>query len=1242
VKTRFLLACFLAVTASASHASTSSLPSLPLAAAETAVDAALRNAEDALAKGDAKSSQPWIMRALERDAKSIQAWDLRARCAMALGDQDEGVYALHKVLQLSISQKRPAEELTALRARIVAADALAPEVFSLSKVFVAKLSALAEQYEKDKRPHSAIQVHKEILALDPTAVASADAIQRLASAPDPSLAGDAKPKDLLAGVSEEWIRDHDAKHATWPDRAKIEREHYITSTNSGYANLVRAAEAMEQMNAFYRQFFQYGVEGDGKTVPRIELHIFKKREEYLKLGIGPPVEWSAGHFTGDAVETYVGDGSFNDMVGTLFHEAAHQFVSLATSASGWLNEGLASFFEGCRILSNGTVIMNLPANHRLFPMVERLKVGWMTDANDGIDPAAASKSNPTKAPTFRIVLENKYEWGPPWYAPTWALVYFLYNYQDPIDGRYVYRGAFRTFIDKSGGRDGNGAVKNFEEVVLANPQPPIPGVVRPKGSADVKLAKTVADLDPVWKDWLISLAKEQNGEIEVARPYLQWARYALKNKDDSVAREHFEKALVAQPKDTAALLEFGAFLADHKETDRAAKLALDALRVLENAKPVDAKAVQTAEKQLEKWDPKRRALDSVHRDLAATAKNVVQHYYEAKRPMMVMDLAWRLGTDLNIPELFDLYAKAVRESGRTLYLWQVAYNEKSLEGWSVPGDTAFAAEGNLIRSKYKTFSETGFDFQMLTLDAVTSGDYSFETEVQADKGKVNFCGLVFGKKDANNFHALLLFPGKSNEGDRQGLSDSGFIDLASATGGTAFKTWRHNPVKTAVEHTAGATVAEVWHKLRIDISGNVVDCWYDGEFLSTQEFSSADVLRGNFGLITGPGEVKFANARFQSRPARDVGAQIERAIRMEKLMASDQPIGGSYLNRIPPFPQVDSWVQGVRRTWLDKGLVPQVFVLWSIAQNELVPIDGWLREFAARHADVGLEIVSVVSANDAEALPAYLANHAFPGALAIDGRSKPGIGDTFTRFSIDKFNLPRLLLIDIDGTVAWEGDPGFSRASPWLPGAVDTFLDAPMTSLIERSKLAEVGVWLPKWRDTAAPALARGDLATALPILDSAAELTDKVPEVAAAHAKLAAVLNALTDLPATASGFEHQGVTPALTPLLAYAPLLKKPIDKNTQILITQMADGTCAKEWANAAQRCARIKTKKTDEEKLALATELVGVLAKMKGRFPMELLADLQPAVEAADAARVQEIASAAGDRPMKWLLTQFLHW
>ena len=145
------------------------------------------------------------------------------------------------------------------------------------------------------------------------------------------------------------------------------------------------------------------------------------------------------------------------------YKESHQFVDLATNAAGWLNEGLASFFEGCRILQNGTVLMNMPADHRLFPLVDRVKRGWMTDEKEGISTTDKGVE-PSKAPTFRIVLENKYEWGPPWYAPTWGVVYFLYNYQDPWDGRFIYRKAFREFIERGQPRaEPKAATENTEK-----------------------------------------------------------------------------------------------------------------------------------------------------------------------------------------------------------------------------------------------------------------------------------------------------------------------------------------------------------------------------------------------------------------------------------------------------------------------------------------------------------------------------------------------------------------------------------------------------------------------------------------------------------------------------------------------------------------------------------------------------------------------------------------------------------
>ena len=75
--------------------------------------------------------------------------------------------------------------------------------------------------------------------------------------------------------------------------------------------------------------------------------IFKTRDEYLKKGSGPPVEWSGGQFTGGSVETYVGDGGFEEMAGTLFHEARtsssrSRRARRAGSTKDWLRSSRAA------------------------------------------------------------------------------------------------------------------------------------------------------------------------------------------------------------------------------------------------------------------------------------------------------------------------------------------------------------------------------------------------------------------------------------------------------------------------------------------------------------------------------------------------------------------------------------------------------------------------------------------------------------------------------------------------------------------------------------------------------------------------------------------------------------------------------------------------------------------------------------------------------------------------------------
>jgi tetratricopeptide (TPR) repeat protein len=1213
------------------------LPAQESGARDSAFALGLRAAERTLESGDLVRAEDQVRRLLERDQRSVDAWRLRARWAAAAQRLDLEVHARHQVLRLLTVQGADRAELAAARETLHALDPIAPDLERLKRDFTRKLWPIAERYEKQGRPHSAIRVLKQVLALDPENIEAQAAVERIAAAPDPSLAADAKPRDLFEDVTAEWIREHDAEHGTWETRAKLERDNYITYTDAGYEVLLRSAEAMEQMNAFYRQFFRHGTEEDGGSVPRIGLNIFKTREEYLEKGIGPPVEWSGGHFTGNFVETYVpAQGGFEAMVGTLFHEAAHQFVSLATTATGWLNEGLASFFEGTRILPNGTVIMNMPATHRLMPLAERMERGWMESAGDGLDPEDPS-ATPQTAPTFRIVLENEYAWGPPWYAPTWGVVYFLYNFQDPVDGRFVYRRAFQEFIDSSGGRSGEGAVENFEEVVLGNPMPPL-DVERPEDEEPFVLPETVEELDAVWREWCLSLRDEVNGALELSRPYRRWGEYAVAAKQYEAAREHFEKGLVESPGDVDLLMAFADLLEERfDDADRAVKLVMEALHHLEASQPRDEEAIRDTERLLTRLDPKRKTLASIHDELAAAARALIARYEAAGQDAMVMDLAWRMGDRLDLPDLFGAYEAAVRRSGESIAIWQLAYDEESLEGWSTQGTAgAFSASGIFLEARFGEYEEGVYDYQFLTLDRLTAGDYSLEAKVAVDRGEVAFCGFVFGQKDATNFHGLLYMPGRVEA--REGTANPDHVDLMSSLGGSSPKIWRHLPVAPPVR--SSDTSSTTWRTLRLDVSGRVVDFFVDGELLGSHEFSSREVLRGRFGLVTGRGATRFRDVRFLAREPGDEAARIERELRMEALRGEEgEPVAGSYLGLVPPLPTVGRWAQGEPRSWEELGPVPQVLVFMSLAQNEIVPVDGWLRALAAHHEDLGLAVTCVFSPNDDARLDDFLSRVGLPGAVAVDARPDTGIGLSFERFFIDRFNLPRVLLLDVDGRVVWEGDPGVILGDGPVEG-FETYLDDPLEELVSRRKLREAAAWTARWEQEGRPRLAEGDLPGALALLAEAEELDGALfPAVALARGQLRAVEAALDDLPGTASLLAEKGGAPALAPLLTWAEALGRAPERKALKSLSAALEHPDTRAWESAMRALARHekRLKKPFGER---GPQLLGDLEKLEGPLLEALVGDLRGALE--DEEAFEALVAGAPGRPARWLAREHFGW
>ena len=1209
-------------------------PPTPAHFEDSALRRELARAARALDDGRTDVAGKAIEGALERDPGSIDAWELRARWARSVGDQDREVRSLHRALELARSQ-----DLDGIRDReaaIVDADPIARDLFGLRERFAPKLREVAARYEKDGWPHAAIAVHKEILALDPNNHASEAAIARLASAPDPSLASDARAVDLLEGISAEWIEEHDRKHATWKKRAKLEGEHYVTQTDAGYEVLVRSAAAMEQMNAFYRVFFQYGVEEHGKKVPRIDLRIFRDSAEYLELGSGPPVKWSGGQFTGDSVETYIGPGGFQEVTGTLFHEAAHQFVSLATSAAGWLNEGLASFFEGSRLLANGTVITNLPADHRLFPLAERMEKGWMRSADDGItaDPDVV----PPTAPTFRIVLENDYDWGPAWYAPTWGVVYFLYNYQDPTDGRFVYRGAFREYIDRSGGLTGDAAVKTFEEIVLGQPEAPTRGVEFPADAS--ALPTTVDDLSALWKEWILALRDRENGSRKADTPWARWAQYAILRGDTEAAREFFEKGIDETPDSPELLLSFGRFLIEQDGgVDRGVRLLRLAARAFEKQPESEeiAKRLSEVHKLLDRNDPERKRLARIHAEILRAVTGIAQRYLDEDLNRQAMAVAWRFAREFDDQQLLETYRKAVASEGESLARWQLAYNEENLDGWAKAGVRNFTPSGPYLDAEFS--DATGaFDYRFLTLDRVTSGDFSIEAEVQVLAERATFAGLVFGRKSASDFHALILFPPSGEK--------LGYADLTTFHGGDSFDTWRHEPISGGsgvAEDTAGP-----WHRLRIDVTGNTADMWVDGEEVASQDFPSRAVLRGSFGLLTGVGHARFRRVRFLARDPKDPASAIERALRLSGNAAGtegaeseagdpvDTSSNGSWVGLHPPFPTVDHWLRGERTSWRERRGHPQLLVLFSMDQNEVLPVDVWLASLARDHSDVGLEVLGVMHTWDRDGAEEFVRDSPFPGAIALDAPDgTESLGKTFQAYSIDRYQVPRLLLIDVDGRVAWEGAPGFSAGQPWR--GEKTFLDTPLESLLRRRRLSELADWKEAWKE-ARNALRRGEFEEAWPVLEQASDFDAELfPDVAEARRMRSDLLHLFESFDSVAGELLEQGRAPAATVILEWARATGHEV---TSPLVRKLSKHASQKDWDRAL---AFLKPALRD---IAAGKDPVikdRILERMEGiggAFAPGLVADLRAAKD--DPARTADICRTASGRPARWVLEDLLHW
>ncbi len=973
-------------------------------------------AQELASAGKVDAALTAVGRALERDPNDLECVYLQFQLAKQKEDRDRAVYALHHWLQVARKRKPalPGKQLADVDKELLALDPEAKAWSAMAANYAHELLKVGKDYERRKDLLAALGVYQHVLQVDADNTAARTAITNIRRTGGAEVAVEdvfAGGGDPTAGLSEKKLAEEDQRHSAWDNAWSKDGENYSYRTNAGFLVLETSSIAMEQMNRFYRKFFHFKEDG-GKT-PKIEIRIFKNRDEYLKLGQNP-VEWSGGHFIGNAVETYVGGTTgketIRDMYRTLFHEAAHQFVSLAIPfVPGWMNEAYASFFEGCSILSNGSVDWNKPAMHRLFPLAARLDRGFMDSATDGVRDDKGEWKDPDKAPSLRIVVEGNYEWGPPWYAPTWGVVYFLYNYRDDR-GHAVYRDLLHEYaLSFRRGRPKD-AIAHFEEIVLA-----------PK----ISKIKTIDALTPVWRDWILELRDRATGKSTTGDELLRFGDEALARNEREAALAFYEEARDNRPDDLELLGKVCQLLDGLKLESRAAGAYRQLKRALELLGETTSTRYKNAAGRLQSLDPLLRQYTSIKTKLAEQGLALAKRYEAAGLPTMALLVAHRMSGDFSVPEALAYYTDLAKRTGKTLARWRVAYDENSLAGWSAdtPG---YEAYGETIRTEIPLDNSAGsgeFLTKQLIADVAFEGDFSLEAEMRTEsdgKGgfRGTFMGLCFGVKDSSNFHAVILHP-------------KGFIDISTNRGG-AWQFHEHRPTK----------IDNRWCKLRIDVAGANLDVYLDDLYLRSMQFPSVDSARGSFGLISGVGRAFYRNLRMLARDRNDPSANIERQMAMAKVATdASARVAGSFVGIEPPPLQPRAFVQGQPVKLVDLLGKPVLLAFWSVEQDRAIPCTKFYNHLAEMGKEAGLvTIVFCDGGSKEDAVLAHLKDNPMPGAhVALDDANL-----TLEAYAIA--GMPFVLLIDREGKVVYQGTPGFEKGASWNGGP--TFMDDAFRNLI--------------------------------------------------------------------------------------------------------------------------------------------------------------------------------------------------
>ncbi len=246
--------------------------------------------------GDAAAAHATAALALELAPDDRDLVALASAAAEAAGDRDEALWHARRGRQLAVSAGESAGRLKPLDARVVALDPAPAEVraaagaaldaYVEAGLLAARRKLWVNAVELLSRCEGTPSEAKTSAALD-TIYANDSAVRALLDS------GLDVPVARAEKRSPQWIARNDAAHRDWKSAWTVKSANYTVVTNTGWRLANSIAQAMEQMNDFYRKVFRHKERGGG--TPRCTIRVYRDQKEY-EANVPPDMHDAAGFF----------------------------------------------------------------------------------------------------------------------------------------------------------------------------------------------------------------------------------------------------------------------------------------------------------------------------------------------------------------------------------------------------------------------------------------------------------------------------------------------------------------------------------------------------------------------------------------------------------------------------------------------------------------------------------------------------------------------------------------------------------------------------------------------------------------------------------------------------------------------------------------------------------------------------------------------------------------------------------